>query len=50
MQKKPQIQLGIEEFTPENINPNSESLGDDCSCNRVYVLCVAPALSPSKLN
>ncbi|MGR5433215.1 hypothetical protein ACPV5C_04220 [Vibrio owensii] len=27
MQKKPQIQLGIEEFTPENINPNSDLLG-----------------------
>ena len=27
MQKKPQMQLGIEEFTPENIKPNSDLFG-----------------------
>ncbi|EPI4954320.1 MULTISPECIES: hypothetical protein [Vibrio harveyi group] len=27
MQKKLKIQPGIEEFTPENINPNSDLLG-----------------------
>lgn len=27
MQKKLKIQSGIEEFTPENINPNSDLLG-----------------------
>lgn len=27
MQKKLKIQPGIEEFTPENINPNSNLLG-----------------------
>lgn len=27
MRNKLKIQLGIEEFTPENINPNSDLLG-----------------------